>query len=201
MFTRKSAPLQWYSEQRDFDFFDMTGEAESVLEWLGAPEDLVMERRKADEPDFLFEWILKNSSAGRCGLIPGRVAARFDIDTPVYFFDLLLDVFPPGGGGRKSFRSISQYPAVKRDLSVLSPERVTFSDVRNVVKKRAKHLESVRLFDYYRGDRLGEGKKSYAFRMTFRSLDGTLDDDTVDRTIEKVLASLQKELQVTLRSE
>ena len=201
MFTRKSAPLQWHSEQRDFDFFDMTGEAESVLEWLGAPEDLVMERRKADEPDFLFEWTLKNTSAGRCGMVPGRVAARFDIDTPVYFFDLLVDVFPPGVGGRKSFSSISQYPAVKRDLSVLSPERVTFADVRNVVKKRAKHLESVRLFDYYRGDRLGEGKKSYTFRLTFRSLEGTLDDEKVDRTIKKVLASLQNELQVTLRSE
>ena len=59
----------------------------------------------------------------------------------------------------------------------------------------------MRLFDYYRGDRLGEGKKSYAFRMIFRSLDGTIDDKSVDRTIEKVLASLQNELQVTLRSE
>ena len=39
MFTRKSAPLQWHGEQRDFDFFDMKGEAESVLEWLGAPEE------------------------------------------------------------------------------------------------------------------------------------------------------------------
>ncbi|MCK4548937.1 MAG: phenylalanine--tRNA ligase subunit beta [Candidatus Krumholzibacteria bacterium] len=201
MFTRKSAPLQWHGEQRDFDFFDMTGEAESVLEWLGAPEDLVMERRKADEPDFFFEWLLKNNPAGTCGLIPGRVAARFDIDTPVYYFDLLLDALPPGGGGRKAFSRVSQYPGVKRDLSVLAPERVTFSDVRNVVKKRAKHLESVRLFDYYRGDRLGEGKKSYAFRMTFRSLEGTLDDKTVDRTIEKVLASLQNELQVALRAE
>lgn len=201
MFTRKSVPLQWHGEQRDFDFFDMTGEAESVLGWLGAPEDIVMERRKADEPDFLFQWLIKNNPAGTCGMIPGRVAARFDIESPVYFFDMLLDAFPPGGGGRNTFSMVSQYPAVKRDLSVLAPERVTFSDVRNVVKKRAKHLESVRLFDYYRGDRLGEGKKSYAFRMTFRSLEGTLDDETVDRTIEKVLASLQNELQVTLRSE
>ncbi len=201
VFTRKSAPLTWHGEQRDFDFFDMTGEAESVLEWLGAPEDLIMERIKADEPDFLFEWILKNSPAGTCGKIPGRVAARFDIDTPVYFFDLLIDAFPPGRSGRKSYSRISQYPAVKRDLSVLAPERVTFSDVRNVVKKRAKHLESVRLFDYYRGDRLGERKRSYAFRMTFKSLEGTLDDETVDRTIDRVLASLQNELQVTLRSE
>lgn len=160
-----------------------------------------MERIKADEPDFLFEWILKNSPAGTCGKIPGRVAARFDIDTPVYFFDLLIDAFPPGRSGRKSYSRISQYPAVKRDLSVLAPERVTFSDVRNVVKKRAKHLESVRLFDYYRGDRLGERKRSYAFRMTFKSLEGTLDDETVDRTIDRVLASLQNELQVTLRSE
>ncbi len=201
MFTRMSAPLQCHGGQRDFDFFDMTGEAESVLEWLGAPADLVMERKRADEPDFLFEWILKNSSAGTCGMIPGRVAARFDIEAPVYYFDLLMDAFPPGGSGRKSYNRISQYPAVKRDLSVLAPERITFSEVRNVIKKRAKHLESVRLFDYYRGDRLGEGKRSYAFRMTFRSLEGTLDDETVDRAIEKVLTSLQKELQVVLRSE
>jgi phenylalanyl-tRNA synthetase beta chain len=187
MFTRKSAPLQWQGDQRDFDFFDMTGEAESVLEWLGAPEDLVMERIKADEPDFLFQWLIKNNPAGTCGMIPGRIAARFDIETPVYYFDVVLDAFPPGGGGRKTFSMVSQYPAVKRDLSVLAPERVTFADVRNVVKKRAKHLESVRLFDYYRGDRLGEGKKSYAFRMTFRSLEGTLDDETVDRTIERYL--------------
>ncbi len=201
LFTRRSAPLQWHGEQRDFDFFDMTGEAESVLEWLGATKDLVMERIKASEPDFLFEWILKNRPAGNCGMIPGRVLARFDIDTRVYYFDLLIDVFPPGRSGRKSYIRISQYPAVKRDLSVLAPERVTFSDVRNVVKKRAKHLESVRLFDYYRGDRLGERKRSYAFRMTFRSMEGTLDDETVDRTIDKVLAALQNELQVTLRSE
>ncbi len=201
MFTRKSGPLQWHGEQRDFDFFDMTGEAESAMGWLGAPEDLAMERRKADEPDFIFEWIIKNKPVGACGMIPARIAARFDIETPVYYFDLVLDAFPPGGGGRTAFTMISPYPAVKRDLSVMAPERVTFCDIRNVVKKRAKHLESVRLFDYYRGDRLGEGKKSYAFRMTFRSLEGTLDDETVDKTIEKVLASLQNELQVALRSE
>ena len=201
MFTRKSAPLQWHGEQRDFDFFDMTGEAESVMEWLGAPEDLAMERIKADEPDFLFEWIVKNHQAGTCGMIPGRVTARFDIETPVYFFDLLIDAFPPRRSGGKSYSRISQYPAVKRDLSVVAPEKVTFSEVRNVVKKRAKHLESVRLFDYYRGDSLGDSKRSYTFRMTFRSIEGTLDDETVDRTIEKVLASMKNELQVTLRSE
>ena len=201
MFTRKSAPLQWHGEQRDFDFFDMTGEAESVMEWLGAPEDLAMERIKADEPDFLFEWIVKNHPAGTCGMIPGRVTARFDIETPVYFFDLLIDAFPPRRSGGKSYSRISQYPAVKRDLSVVAPEKVTFSEVRNVVKKRAKHLESVRLFDYYRGDSLGDSKRSYTFRMTFRSIEGTLDDETVDRTIEKVLASMKNELQVTLRSE
>jgi phenylalanyl-tRNA synthetase beta chain len=201
MFTRKSAPLNWYGEQRDFDFFDMTGEAESVLEWLGAPEDIVMTRKKAGEPDFLFEWTVRNGPVGICGMIPRRVAARFDIDTPVYYFDLLLDAFSPGTGGRKNFMRMSQYPAVKRDLSVLASERVTFTDVRNVVKKKAKHLESVRLFDYYRGDRLGEGKRSYTFRMTFRSAEGTLDDGTVDRIIAKVLASLQNELQVVLRSE
>jgi phenylalanyl-tRNA synthetase beta chain len=201
MFTRRSAPLQWKGEPREFDFFDMTGEAESVMDWLGAPENTVMERAKGGGEDHIFEWKVKNRVVGTFGMIPGRVAARFDIETPVYFFDLLIDAFPPGRSGRKGFSRISQYPAVKRDLSVLAPEKITFSEVRNVVKKRAKHLESVRLFDYYRGDSLGDDKRSYTFRLTFRSLEGTLDDETVDRTIEKVLASLKKELQVTLRAE
>ena len=87
------------------------------------------------------------------------------------------------------------------DLCVVAPQRVTFADVRKTVEKRAKYLESIRLFDYYQGGNLGEGMKSYAFRMSFRSPDGTLDDNSIDKVIAKVLGGLQKELQVSLRME
>jgi phenylalanyl-tRNA synthetase beta chain len=198
---RKAGPIQWQDSQRDTDFFDMKGEAESVIEWLGAASEMTFERSLVDEPDHYFNWILKNRVVGTCGLIPRRICARFGIDDPVFFFDIEIDAFLPGGGGRAVFNRISQFPAVKRDLSVIASEAIRWEDIRNVVKKRTKHLESVRLFDYYRGDRLGKGRRGYAFRLTFRSSEGTLDDATVDVVIDKVLAGLQEELQVVLRTE
>ncbi|MDD3642085.1 MAG: hypothetical protein PHQ19_01270, partial [Candidatus Krumholzibacteria bacterium] len=201
LFSRKAGPMQWHDKQRDTDFFDMKGEAESIIEWLGGPAETGFERSAADEPAYFFNWLSKNRIVGSCGLLPGRICARFGIDDQVFFFDMDMEAFSPGMAGRTVFARISQFPAVKRDLSVTAGGTVSWADIRNVVRKRTKHLESVRLFDYYRGDRLGEGRRGYTFRLTFRSSEGTLDDATVDMVIDKVLTGLQEELQVTLRTE
>jgi len=201
LFSRKAAPMQWHEKQRDMDFFDMKGEAEAMLEWLGSSSGHSFERDQARGPDHVFNWLLKNKIVGSCGLIPGRVCARFGIDAPVFFFDVDIDAFSPGWAGKSLFSRISPFPAMKRDLSVTAPAPVRWADIRNVVKKRTKHLESVILFDYYRGESLGEGRRGYTFRLVFRSSEGTLDDATVDAVIAKVLAGLQEELQVALRAE
>lgn len=201
LFSRKAGPLQWHDRQRDSDFFDIKGEGEAVIEWLGAGPRVSFERSAPVDAGHIFDWVLKNRVIGTCGLVPGRVNAEFGIDDPVFFLDIDLDAFDPGSSKQAVFDRISQFPSVKRDLSVTAPPGVGWADIRNVVKKRTKHLESVRLFDYYRGDRLEEGRRGYTFRLTFRSSEGTLDDATVDSVIDKVLGGLQEELQVALRAE
>lgn len=200
VFSGRSGPLQWFEKQRDFDFFDMKGEVESTLEYLGVQAETGTTHRVRDD-ECCYNWLYKNKIVASWGGIPFHIAARFDVPAPVYFFDILLDAFPPGWAGRVVSGRISQFPAVKRDLSVLAPERVGWSDIRTVVRKNAKHLESVTLFDYYQDDQLGHGLKSYAFRMIFRSHEGTLEDAQIDTVIGAVLDGLQEELQVALRSE
>ncbi len=201
MFTRKSSPVQWSLEQRQTDFFDMKGELEAFFERFNIPCDIQMERIREREPDYIFEWTSKNRKISECGLIPGRFCRKFEIDTPVYYFTVNMHAFHEIGCGEPRYASMSQYPAVKRDLCVVAPERVTFVDIKKIVEKRAKFLEFTRLFDYYRSGNLEEGKRSYSFRMAFRSTEGTLDDVTVDKVIEKILDGLERELQVQLRME
>jgi len=200
MFSRKSAPPQWLEPGRTFDFFDMKGEAESAIEYLGSEEPVSIEKVGNPGEDYIFEIRTGKSVAGTCGMIPSRVLERYEIEEPVYYFDLDVDVVWSGSAERTLFSPPSQYPAVKRDLSVSAPEKATFSDIRNYIRKRAKHLESIKLFDYYLGERLEEGRRGYTFRLTFRSMEGTLDDEAVDGSIRKVLAGLRDDLQVTLRS-
>jgi phenylalanyl-tRNA synthetase beta chain len=201
MFTRKSSPVQWIGEQRPFDFFDMTGEAESILDYLGAPDDLRIEKNKNTPRSYIFNLLCNNQIIGDMGMFPSKVTSSFDIGGPVYFLDLMVDRISGTRRLSTTYSRISQFPAVKRDLSVVAQERITFADIRNIVKKKAKHLESMRLFDYYRGGHLTEGNRSYTFRLYFRSMEGTLDDRKVDKEIERILAGLKEELQVKLRSE
>ena len=74
-------------------------------------------------------------------------------------------------------------------------------DIEYVMKKGGgKLLESVRLFDIYRGAQIGEGKKSVAFNLSFRAPDRTLTDEEADQATKKVLSLLKQELGLTLRS-
>jgi phenylalanyl-tRNA synthetase beta chain len=199
LFSRRALPLQWLEKQRDFDYFDMKGEFEALLEFAGIQmESLSISRVGDEEQGYLFNCYKDKGLMAECGMLSRRVTGRFDLDAPVFYFDLSLE-----GLQRASarFRAISPYPAVKRDLCLVANEKVTFGDITKLIKKRAKYLESLSLFDYYRDGRIEEGKRSYTFRLGFRSAEETLDDTAVDREIERILESLKRELQVTLRLE
>ena len=63
-----------------------------------------------------------------------------------------------------------------------------------------KTVESVKLFDVYRGKQLGEGKKSVAYSVSLRAADHTLTDEEADKTAKKILTLLERELGITLRA-
>lgn len=192
---RKANPVSWLETRRDVDFFDMKGELESILERLGA----TWEPERLPGTGYRFSCVSRGERIAEFGQVPAAALARWDLDGPIFFFDVALDDLAPAMTER--FEGVVPYPAVKRDLCLVAGERVTFGDIRNVLKKRLKHLESINLFDYYRGERVEEGQRSYTFRVTFRSPQGTLEDAAVDREIEKALTTLGRELGVTLRSD
>jgi phenylalanyl-tRNA synthetase beta chain len=200
LFARHAVPLHWMEPRRQSDFFDMKGELEALLERLGLAHEAKM-MKPHDGKGQIFHWLLSGAVLAEGGLIAKGVSEGFDVDFPVFYFDLRLDILPPAGAGWPRFEPISQYPAVKRDLCIVVADKVRYAEVRNIIMKQAQYLDSIRVFDYYRGGHLGEGKRSYTFRLSFRSSEGTLDSIAVDREVQRIIGALQRELGAALRTE
>jgi len=200
LFARNAVPLQWSDKQRRSDFFDMKGELEALLEHLGVGRSVTTVKSHHGEGQ-LFQWLMGGVLVAEGGVIARGVSEAFDVDYPIFYFSLRVDALPAADAGWPKFKGINQYPAVKRDLCIVVNERVRFIEVRNVIMKNTQYLDSIRLFDYYREGHLGAEKRSYTFRLSFRSAGGTLKSITVDQEVQRILGALQRELQATLRTE
>ena len=93
---------------------------------------------------------------------------------------------------RITAEELSKFPEVKRDLALLVDRKVTFAELRDAAfAAERKLLRSVSLFDVYEGDKLPEGKKSYALSFILEDKSRTLDD----KTIERVMANLARQFE------
>jgi phenylalanyl-tRNA synthetase beta chain len=100
----------------------------------------------------------------------------------------------------KSFKSLPQFPAIRRDVAMLVPETTTHDAVLQVVKQtKPANLESVELFDVFRGKNVPAGQKSLAYAFTYRNAERTLTDAEVTAAHEKLVEQFKKAIQASLR--
>ena len=92
------------------------------------------------------------------------------------------------------------FPAVKRDLALLVDNGVSYAELRQIAfQTEKKLLKDVTLFDVYTGDKLEAGKKSYALGFILQDETKTLDDKTIDNTMNKLIEAFGKKAGATIR--
>jgi len=135
------------------------------------------------------------------GEIHPDVAERFDIgNRRVYLAEVDLDALMPLEKDFYGIKPLPKFPAVSRDIAVVVDEAVGAGTMMDAIRRAVqKTMEDVKLFDIYRGDKLGAGKKSVAYSITLRAPDRTLTDEEINATMEKVLKAL-KDFGAELRS-
>jgi phenylalanyl-tRNA synthetase beta chain len=125
---------------------------------------------------------------------------RYDIQVPRVAvaeldLDVLIDMARPS-----HYSAISRYPASMQDLAVVVPNEVSAAQVAELIRRGAGNLlESLELFDVYSGAQVGEGRRSLAYRLTFRASDRTLNDEALGKVRGKVVRLLEREAGATLR--
>jgi phenylalanyl-tRNA synthetase beta chain len=99
------------------------------------------------------------------------------------------------------YKPLPKFPASTRDFSFVCEEELTVGAISEVIAKAAgKLLEDVKLFDIFRGEKLGAGKKSVSFRVTLRASDRTLTVEEADKASAKIIKALDEKLGIALRS-
>ncbi len=195
----------WLEAERQgggaLDFYDAKGVVESLLEQLGTTAGY----EPGGHPYFRAgrQAVIKlgDQVIGTVGEVHESVLAKFDlVGEPVAYFELDLNTLLPAlSQSERRFSHISRYPVATRDLALVLPVTVPAATVQSIIA-RHRLVERVELFDLYTGDNVPPGAKSLAFRVYFQASDRTLTNEEVDRSLQGLLAALEREAQASLRS-
>jgi phenylalanyl-tRNA synthetase beta chain len=194
----------WHAKAEDFDVFDLKG----LVENLGDLANVRLEIREGGEDVFhpgrrMKVFALRGRdeiAVGSLGeILPSlceRLGSKRRLCAAEIDFSAMWDLAP----GRTRYREIPRFPAVKRDLAVVVPEAVREADVRQAILAEAGALvESVGVFDLYRGSQIPEGTKSLAYGIVFRSESGTLKEEDIDVIQRKIETRLVQGLGAKIR--
>jgi phenylalanyl-tRNA synthetase beta chain len=197
-------PLFWAGEERDakFDVYDLKGVLEGFLEEFGLRGMNYV--RRLDSTALLLESTtvhLGKNTLGELGQLLPALAKQYDLRDAVLLaelnLDLALSLVRPGA---KAFKPLPAFPSIRRDVAMLVPEPTTHEAVLGAVKQaKPQNLESVELFDVFRGRNMPEGQKSVAYAFTYRSAERTLTDAEVNAAHEKVVEQFKQRLQAVVR--
>jgi len=191
---------RWNSATSPSDFFYLKGSIETVFERLG----LTRLKSSPTKTDVLSEGMSLSKGEKTLvdfGLIKKSVLKHFGISQNVLFADFNWDnVLEMAQHNKIKFSAIPKYPEVRRDLSLLLGNNVTFEDIHTIAKQTEKQLlKNVNLFDVYEGKKLPAGKKSYAVSFTLQDEHKTLNDKQIDKIMSKLQSNFESKLGAELR--
>lgn len=201
--TGKRVSGSWAHADEDSSFAELKAYVANILARIGAIGGAFV--AKAGDNDIYQKSLAISHRSGKLiaemGIVNKRILKQAGIDQPVYYADINWTAATKAV--RKnvvSFKEISKYPAVSRDLALLLDKSVEFAEVERVARQTEKKLlKSVELFDVYEGKNLPAGKKSYAVNFILQDEENTLNDKQIDAIMNKLINNLKKELKAELR--
>ncbi|MDB4989380.1 MAG: Phenylalanyl-tRNA synthetase beta chain [Myxococcaceae bacterium] len=198
----------WVGEPEAYDFYDGKGLLSALLAPLSRRAlRAAVDAELAGEYPFLHprraaRILLGDKAVGVLGELHPDVLDALELTGPVIYAELdVADLFAlRSGESAPQVRALPRFPASSRDLAIVVEETREAGAVAAVLREAGGPLlEAVELFDLYRGGQLEAGKKSLAFRLTYRDSEGTLTDQRVDDAHGRVVEEAQRSFAASLR--
>ena len=192
--TGVATPQSWDVKPLKASFFTLRAMAEKLLRRFGLEiYTLKCESLKSDLYGEALEFQLNGKRLLEIGVVSPKMRKMLDIKQEIYFMELNFDLLVKSTKKHRiQAEELSKFPEVKRDLALLVDKEVSFAQLREVaLQTERKLLKSVSLFDVYEGEKLPEGKKSYALSFVLEDKTRTLDE----KSIERVMSNLQRQFE------
>ncbi len=149
---------------------------------------------------FGLEFSVKGKSLVKFGKVKADLLKKADLKQEAWYaefdWEFLLQQYAPDF----AYREISKFPEVRRDLSLVLDEKVSFATIQKLAfAAEKKLLKQVNVFDVYKGDKLGEGQKSYSVSFVLQDAEKTLTDQQIDKTMQRLMGSFEREAGAIIR--
>ena len=189
----------WHIEEDKLDFFDAKGIIETVLSRLNLNTSFERAEDQILLPGRTAEVIIDSQKVGMLGEVHPKTAALFEISSqPITLFEVDLQKLLSLVGKTIAYQPIPRFPEIARDLALIVDMGLAASKVQDIIRSYPL-VSRVFLFDVFTGKQVPEGKKSLAFSVRYQSLQRTLTDEEVDKTQQKIIERLNRELGAALR--
>ena len=201
--TGKKVANSWAHPDENSSVYELKAYVENILKRLGLDlHNLVV----GNLTDDIFATALSVHTKGgkrlaSFGVVTKKLLKAFDIDNEVYYADLnWKELMKAIRSVKISYKEISKFPAVKRDLALLLDKNVQFAEIEKIAYDTEKKLlKEVELFDVYEGKNIEAGKKSYAVSFLLQDETQTLNDKMIDKIMSKLVKNLEDKLNAKLR--
>ena len=191
----------WLEDENAMDFYDAKGVVELVMDRLGVATIYEPSEDKTFHPGRCAVIKASDTAVGMVGEVHPVVMERLGLESPqVAFFELYLEpILAALPESQRNFESLPRYPSATRDLALVMPSDVSAGHVTQLIP-RHRGVHHTELFDIYAGENIAEGFKSLAFHVYFQARDRTLTNEEVNKSLNGLLITLERELNVTLRT-
>jgi len=193
----------WTTPASKSSFFELKAYVVNILKKLG----INIEKLKVESVsnDVIEEGIAYRRGDGKTfvelGYVSRKLLKNGEISADVFYADFNWNfILQQAANNKIAYTELPKFPAVRRDLALLVDDSVSFSQLKEIAKKTEKNiLREVDIFDVYKGAKLPAGKKSYALSFILRDDEKTLNESTIEKTMNRLVAMFEKEVGAQLR--
>ncbi|WP_338791875.1 phenylalanine--tRNA ligase subunit beta [Bernardetia sp. MNP-M8] len=202
-----STPTSWNKKATPVDYFQLSSVVQRILKAVGFDISDFDQNKLSEDKELQygieltkrtgkdsFEQILK------MGLVKKKLCKLTETNAEVFYAQIRWEVLLNQKTKPREFSALSKFPVVRRDLSIVLDKKVSFAELEKVAQKtERKILQNVSVFDIYEGDKIEEGKKSYSVAFSLQDKDKTLDEKTIEKTMQRLIAAYEKEVGALIR--
>ncbi|HAQ61698.1 TPA: phenylalanine--tRNA ligase subunit beta [Candidatus Delongbacteria bacterium] len=193
----------WNDPESSYDFYDIKGIASAFFRALSKNTPVF----KQDDLPVYFDRerslsaYIGDKKICTFGAVSEQVLNIFEIKQDVFCMEAdIEDIGAAAAVDTFGIKELSKFPKVIKDISVLLDINENASTVENYIKKTAGTIMTdISVVDTYRGEQVGNDKKSYTYRMSFQSFERTLSDKDLEKLLEKIINGLKKDLNLEIR--
>ena len=179
----------WDAKPEAYDFYMLKGYVEEYLELVGVKKYKLERTANSNfHPGRAADIKIGKLVVGTFGEVHPDIAEKMDITKErAYVAEINLSLLKQYMSKKFKYERIVKYPEVTRDLAIVLDDSVLVGDMIDAIKKTSDFIETVELFDIYKGEHIEAGKKSVAISLTLRNKVGTLKEEDITKVIDKVL--------------